>query len=152
MVAEMDLSLILVSEQEMPRQSEARESPEAGLDMICAICKHIFAHAKDKDRALFWYYDIFSLFDSVEKGCHFCAQVLRTICIEDVELLKAEVVEQNDDQSEFPSTDRRLSVETRYYEDRGIAFLLQRKGERLSGSLASLYLYFIRDFGRKSNC
>jgi hypothetical protein len=129
----------------MPRQSEARESPEAGLSIICAVCKHIFAHAKDEHRASYWYYDIFGLFNSVEKGCHFCTQVLRTMHMEDVEFLKAEIVKQNDDQSGFPSTDRRLSVETRYYEGMGIAFLLQRKGERLSGCLGTLYLYFMRD-------
>lgn len=122
-------------------QHEIDETYGVNVDVLCTVCKGIFARAKDRHRVISWYYDILGLIDSAAKGCHFGVSILRDICPADVEALKANSAELDIKQSESQPVEKRLKAETLYYEYRGVAFVLRRSGGDF-GVLATSTLYF----------
>jgi hypothetical protein len=133
-------------------QPEGDRMSEIVLNRLCTICKGIFARAKDSYRRFSWFYDILGLLDSVERGCHFCAQVLRKMRCDVVETLKEELtkvdVKKSDPEPESPLKEDRLKVETRYYQRKGVTFILRHSNGRQSDDLATVDLYFIENSGK----
>lgn len=132
--------------QELVVQLEGDEKSKVIINRLCTVCEDIFASAKDRHRRFSWFYDILGLLESVEKGCHFCAQVLREIPRGVIECFKQEIaevdVEEPHSQSDSHPVEKRLKVETRYYKRRGVAFMLRRSHGGQFDTLATIALYF----------
>jgi hypothetical protein len=131
--------------QELTVQPGGDGKSELIINRLCTVCEDIFASAKERHRRFSRFYDILGWLESVEKGCHFCAQVLREIPCGVVESLKREIAEvdvkESDSRPESHPLEKRLKVETRYYKQRGVAFMLRRSDGGQLDILATANLY-----------
>lgn len=138
--------------QELTVQPEGDERSEAIINRLCTVCKDVFASAKDKHRRFSWFYDILGFLESVERGCHFCAQILRNVPYDTVQSLKQEIaqvdIKESDSEPESHPVEKRLKVETCYYKRRGVSFMLRRSAGGQWDILATLNLYFNQDPGK----
>jgi hypothetical protein len=119
-------------------EDEADAKPEPVLDALCSICEGIFARAKLRSSVFSWFYVITDLFNSAARGCHFCNIVLHNFSLKDIKALQEEINQIGDPAND--AVEKRMKVETRFYQDRGVSFLLRRNYGAENDVLATVSL------------
>jgi hypothetical protein len=122
------------------QQLEAGEQPGGHFNALCSLCEGIFARAKLGHCVFSWFHNITEWHDSAGRGYHFCNIALSRCGLSDIQSLQREMAEVQDLNS--GALDKHLKAETRYYDNKGVSFLLRRNDGREHDVLVHVDLGF----------